>query len=227
MFGRNLLKIAAVGAALVLGASAALAAPVTLVFTFSGTDLQGPVLNYTSGGVNLAVTGHLYTAPDTINANVQVNQQQVNGLGVCGTLLATDTTGNCASPQLDGGSRRSTTNNELLKFTFSQIVSLLSVEFNQNDTNDRLDFFVGEPLDYISSANAPAPSTKVLSLANLFSSLSVFGIGLQDHSDEVRIAKLTVSYDAPVLPPVPVPAAGLLLLGALGGLAALRRRRTA
>ncbi len=221
MFGKNLLKSLAVAAA-ALWAGASFAAPVQLTFDFtSGSNTQGYLLNYSMGGVNLGVTGHLYTAPDTINAQAKVYQQSSNGLGVCGTILFPSTSGCTSDKQLDGGGGAN--DNELLKFTFSQLVSIVSVEFNQNDTNDGLDFFVGEPLDYISSANAPNPPNHVLNFASLFQNLSVFGIGLQGNSDEVRIAKLTVSYDPS---PVPVPAAGLLLLGALGGLAALRRRRS-
>ena len=49
--------------------------------------------------------------------------------------------------------------------------------------------------------------------------------GLVNNNNELRkISHLTL-YTTPAIPPVPVPAAGLLLIGALGGLAALRRRR--
>lgn len=42
-----------------------------------------------------------------------------------------------------------------------------------------------------------------------------------------KLAALTVKLNGEVLAPVPLPAGGLLLLGALGGIAALRRRKTA
>ena len=59
---------------------------------------------------------------------------------------------------------------------------------------------------------------------------NTFGAGLQISWDAVSgqgagLSHYTTFGVTP--PPVPVPAAGLLLLGALGGLAALRRRRTA
>ena len=43
--------------------------------------------------------------------------------------------------------------------------------------------------------------------------------------DKVTFKSTQAAFEM-ALPPVPVPAAGLLLLGALGGLAALRRRKT-
>ena len=76
-----------------------------------------------------------------------------------------------------------------------------------------------------------------------FDLITDFGL-IQDgpNYEEVALVKFsefdgggfdTVTFTSPkaafeiALPPVPVPAAGLLLLGALGGLAALRRRKTA
>ncbi|MCH2077681.1 MAG: VPLPA-CTERM sorting domain-containing protein [Rhodobacteraceae bacterium] len=50
----------------------------------------------------------------------------------------------------------------------------------------------------------------------------IFGIGADDKKDEFKIHSITVTHMAPV----PLPAAGFMLLAGLGGLAVMRRRQT-
>ncbi|PKP83963.1 MAG: hypothetical protein CVT80_10870 [Alphaproteobacteria bacterium HGW-Alphaproteobacteria-2] len=52
---------------------------------------------------------------------------------------------------------------------------------------------------------------------------NLFAIGAFDSDDEWKLKTVSIEYTAPV----PLPAGGLLLLSALGGVAALRRRRKA
>lgn len=222
MFGSHSFKTLLAAGALVLMAGGASAAPVTLAYDFTnGSVSASDSLGYTQGGVGLTVTGFLYTAPQTINANVKVNQQNNNGLGVCGTWVVGNT-GNCAGPLLDGGA--GVNDNELLKFSFSKSVELVSIAFRQNDQNDPFDLFLGEPLVFQAAYPMPGPPSRVYTFAEPYFVGSVFGIGLQGNSDQGRIAGFTVRYTPAV---VPLPAAGFLLIGALGGLAALRRRRRA
>ena len=212
------IKALLVAGPLAVFASTSHAAPITYDFT-TGNSV-GPSLNYLVSGVGLTVTGFLYSAPETINSGVLVNQN-TNGLGVCGTQPVTST-GNCGgSPLLDGGSSEND-DNEFLKFSFTSDVSLQSISFFNNDTNDVFDFFLGEPLDLQFSFLTPSQGQRDYSFADPNPIGSIFAIGVRGDSDQVRIAGLTVLYDTSV---VPLPGAGFLMLGALGALAALHRRR--
>jgi hypothetical protein len=137
--------------------------------------------------------------------------------------LLVGASGGCSSPLLDGGSA-SNVDNELLKFSFSAGVSLESIRFFNNDTNDVFDFFLGEPLGLQFAFLTPTNGQRVYTFADPIPAGLVFGVGVRGNSDQVRIEGLTVRYDAAV---VPLPAGGLLLIGAFATLAALRRRRGA
>lgn len=219
----DMFRGAALATTLALGlAGATQAATVVVTYDFTGGGNQeGYALTYPSSpaGVGLTVTGYLYTAPETINAQAKVYQQSSNGLGVCGTVLYPSTTGCSADKQLDGGSGAN--DNELLKFSFDKVVSLVSVEFNQNDQNDIFDFFIGDPLDLQFSTNTPVPPNRIYTFGTP-QQVSIFGLGIRGDSDEVRIAKLTVSYETAV---VPLPAGLPLMLAGLGALVVLRRRK--
>jgi hypothetical protein len=59
---------------------------------------------------------------------------------------------------------------------------------------------------------------------------SILGIGSDYYADEFKIYKIKVSYDDTPPPPqpggvIPLPAAGWLMLGAIGGLGILGRRK--
>lgn len=220
MLGK-LLQVLLVSGPLALFAGSASAAPITFSYDFTGPNVTADSLSFSQSGVGLTVSGNRYTAPETINANVQINRG-TNGLGVCGTLLV-GASGGCSSPLLDGGSA-SNVDNELLKFSFSAGVSLESIRFFNNDTNDVFDFFLGEPLGFQLAFLTPTNGQRVYTFADPIPAGLVFGVGVRGNSDQVRIEGLTVRYDAAV---VPLPAGGLLLIGAFATLAALRRRRGA
>jgi hypothetical protein len=220
MLGK-LIQVLLVSGPLALFSAAASAAPITFSYDFTGPNVTADSLSFSQSGVGLTVSGYRYTAPETINANVQINRG-TNGLGVCGTLLV-GASGGCSSPLLDGGSA-SNVDNELLKFSFSAGVSLESIRFFNNDTNDVFDFFLGEPLGLQFAFLTPTNGQRVYTFADPIPAGLVFGVGVRGNSDQVRIEGLTVRYDAAV---VPLPAGGLLLIGAFATLAALRRRRGA
>jgi len=218
MLGKSF-QVLLVSGPLAVFAAGVSAAPITFSYDFTGPNVTAGSLAFSESGVGLTVSGYTYTAPETINANVQINQG-MNGLGVCGTLLV-GASGNCSSPMLDGGSN-SNVDNELLKFSFSSSVFLESITFFNNDTNDVFDFFFGEPLSFGFDFLTPTNGQRVYTFADPIPAGLVFGIGVRGNSDQVRIEGLTVRYDAAV---VPLPAGGLLLIGAFATLAALRRRR--
>lgn len=214
----RILKALAVSGSMALIASASHAVPIT--YNFTSGNLSGPSLNYSVDGVGLTVTGFLYSAPQTVNSGVVVNQS-TNGLGVCGSQPVTSTGGCGQRPLLDGGSAANN-DNELLKFTFSSNVSLQSISFFNNDTNDVFDFFLGDPLALQFSFLTPTQGQRDYLFGTPYPFGSVFGVGVRGDSDQVRIAGLTVLYDVAV---VPLPAGFLLLLTALATFAGMRRWR--
>ncbi|MFN3846459.1 MAG: VPLPA-CTERM sorting domain-containing protein [Paracoccaceae bacterium] len=229
----------------VSGMTAAQAATVSVDFNFEGlSGNTAAALNFTDvdTGLMLAVTPHNFADISTIGANATItaNYPEVaiginnNGIGVCEPN--TGAAANCkGSDELDGGGSvdkgvRSTTDNELLLFAFDRIVSSITVIWSNNDTNDRISLFEGAALTLTNIFNAIAPSDSSQALA-ITGPLDVFGLGVQGDSDQVRIAGLRVSFERdvppPPLPPVPLPAAGWMMLAGLGGLAAMRRRKRA
>lgn len=212
----SLLKALMVAAPISLFASASLAVPIT--FDFATANVTGSPLNFSSGGVNLSVTAYTYSAPQTLNAAVLVDQS-TNGLGVCGSKPVGSAGGCGTSPMLDGGSAAGN-DNELLKFTFSSVVTLQSVSFSNNDTNDLFDFFLGDPLTLQFSFLTPIQGQRDYIFANPAPLGSIFAIGLTGDSDQLRIAGMTVLYDVPV---VPLPAGFMLLISALAALVGVGR----
>ena len=116
---------------------------------------------------------------------------------------------------------------DLLTFTFDRVVEFSSIGFGNVDGDDDVDIFVDGQLVAPSDRNI-ASSGNPLDLTGLTgTSLSVGADDLfllfVDHTptDNFNVQSLTVSAV------VPLPAAGLLLIGAMGGFAALRRKRSA
>lgn len=106
---------------------------------------------------------------------------------------------------------------ETLGFFFSRDVKLHSLTFSAFDPSYEnytiLVDVTGEPIDVTLGGNSN-PFEFGMLVGDAF---TVSAIGL---NDSFRISSLTISE-------VPVPAAGVLLIGALGGLGALKRRRKA
>ncbi len=212
-------------AALGLAASAQAA---TVTFDFSAASSGGWVdaLTYTNGGVTLTVTGG-----DTTGGKGKVATWAGWGLGM---KSASDCTfrGWCLGTdhQIDSYGL-----NDLVTFTFSKAVQVTSLMFNLVDKGDTFDFYAnGTQVSH--SAVSP-----IVSLASAFG--TSFGVGAGETltqqcsgwgwfckckpvilTSAFKLTGMTVTVpDEPA--PVPLPAAGLLLMGAVGGLAAIRRRR--
>ncbi|MBL3568820.1 VPLPA-CTERM sorting domain-containing protein [Rhodovulum visakhapatnamense] len=195
---------AAAAAAVVLGAGAASAA----TFDFKTMSLDSSH-QLTVDGVTVTAYAGVYRDfpnPDTI---VQTDcsttsscdrsvYQGDHGLGVTGFL---------DGPYIDGF-----LGNDLLTLSFSQTVDFSAVLFSFWGNSDSFDLFVDGTLVSPEERSGPNPYP----LSGLRGTSISFGADAMD--DSYKLASITVA-------PVPLPAAGLMLLGGLGGLAAVGRRK--
>lgn len=228
----------AFGAALSVAGMLALSTSAGAVTVTAEFDLTGNGYawspSYTVGGLTMDIAGYSYDAQnfsDEEGESVDLLQQigtrsDQPGMGAC-TFATSPSDTNCGSrPTLDGRGEDA----ELLSFTFSQEVFITGVLFANNDSNDLVDIFAGDDLEYVLAGNTPLPPER-LSLSG-FGALTRFAVGNQDFSDQYRIAAISVSYEMippppppPPPNPVPLPAAGWMMIAGLGGLTAMRRRR--
>ena len=217
------LKAFIVGASLVAGciASGASAATVTFNFTNSTSANWMSSLNYTAGSLGLTVTGG-----DTTGGSGKVATWTGHGLGM---KSGTDCTWGCSGTdhQIDSSGL-----DDVVTLTFTKAVSMANIVFNYVDPSDRFDLYEG--------STKTVSNGVVKNLVNLTTGTnSVFriGAGVQNNTtcsrwfgcyttqtnSAFKLASITVSYsDNPAT--VPVPAAGLLLMGGLGALGIARRR---
>ncbi len=129
--------------------------------------------------------------------------QTSSGLGVTGAF---DTSG-----ALDGFV------DESITFSFGFAVNLISVTFARFGRHDDADIYVnGSLVADDSSANPYLFGASGLGASS-------FKIGADGFLDNFRVK----SFEYEKIAAVPLPAGGLLLIGALGGLGALRRRKKA
>ena len=167
-----------------------------------------------------ADTFNVASSNGTANFNLSLNgerrisiNQDIEGLGI-NNLNGGD------SNDIDGfGS------NDILVFSFDRVVTLTQAIFENFDRGDEFVFYRGP------DANPNAVNADIFSLPvpdtdgdegfrNFAFTGTTFGIGALDGDDDFRLSKLTLHVT-----PVPLPAAGWMLLAGLGGLAAMRRRQ--
>lgn len=190
-------------------ASAADAA--TVSFDLTGGKGTGKLAHtFTSGGLGLTVSALRCT---TTCAAVKA-QDWAPGFGI----LA----GSGDSHQVDGKGA-----DEYLVFSFDRDVTLGKLSFSYADTGDRFALLHRDGAATVSDGsfaiNLLGGRLGDYALANGPIS-SVFAVGAVGTNDAFKFRGLTVSFAEPQPAPVPLPAAGFLLLAGLGALAAVRRR---
>lgn len=169
---------------------------------------------YQLGYVTLQVTAGTFSAfsnPSTINFGTRLVDQDPDGLGADAFF---------DSDQVDGSF-----GNDVLVFSFSREVTLDTLSFGNVDGNDDFAFgsVAGNSFTRIVSfqdvTGAPfnlstiSPNDENVGLS--------FGVGAIGSNDNFTIAGLSITPS-----PIPLPATGLLLLGALGlGAAGSRMRK--
>ncbi len=169
------------------------------------------------GGLTVNVYAYTYTSEDPLVLEAAyLNFNNSNGFGI----------GNGSSQDpIDSKDE------EMLVFVFNQAVTVTGLDLNQIDKNDHIDLVADNSL----FADDIDGETVNDVLSSYLATYTMFGIGTnytkdgKDSQDQFRVAGITYSWDGdnntgdPGV--VPLPATGLLLLGGLGGLAALRKRR--
>lgn len=197
-------------ALMAMSASSALAVTVTIDLNTGGdaTNLGGGNGTFSSGGI----TGSILAGCDLGGNDTDCDGSQTADIPLI--TISNDGMGvrsdNDASDELDENNR-----GEFLTFTFDFLVNLLEIDFRSLGGGE-YDLLVNGLL--VAGGNDADDDPWTTDLFNV-SSFTVIG---EDGGFWVR------SFDVErVAAPVPLPAGGLLLIGALGGLAALRRRKTA
>lgn len=177
-------------------------------FDFTGLT-SGSSASYsdTRDGIGLTATGfrkdvffcQLFGSAEVTTAS--------DGLGVVADSGAC--LGNYDSAELDGQI------NEVLQFSFDQDIRMISIAFNSIDGDDPYNVFAdtGSGFTQISGGASDNPYT-----FSPFLTGDGLRIGATDNASAFRVTGITVAA-------VPLPAAGFLLLGALGGLGFAARRR--
>lgn len=227
-----------------VSATAASAAPVHAYFNFvgnAGLQAPGESLEFSNGDLTVSTTGHTLNEDGSIGTVRSIGQynvetvwnwgtwswaQQGGGLGV--------TTGGNDSHQVDSYGK-----DEVIKLSFNKSVTLERVYFSLVDWDDDFSFSMVDGEDqgaFYQNVDIAGHGYGYYDFNQDWTG-TMFGVGAADSTchawgiayscdnwDNFKLTGVKVSYEE--IAPVPLPAAGLLLITAIGGLSAMRRRRT-
>lgn len=225
MFNKFLMATAIAGG--MIAASSASAASITFDRTEATTTGS---LTFSNGTTSVDLSGKTLGVDGSITGDASINSYVTSGVGVCSTVC--DWRQTSADRQVDGAN----VNEGVLLDFGSTLVRLTSVVMTYADDNDLFSVFnMGNGADAAPTAattDNAVPDSWMASIGIPDIGVgSLFNIASMDSDSEFKI--IAVRFD--VVPaqtrlsdqpaPVPLPAGGLLLLGGLGGLAALRRRK--
>ena len=187
------------------------------IFVVSASQSSATTINFATGGDGTAAGGSVAGGPLTYTTSAlatgYLNQdgaevtQGIKGLGINGM------------PDNEPGQIDNRPGTETLTITFSWAVKLLDISLGFLDGLDRF---------WITTNNSPevryGPGlTNPIAIGENYVtwfSISANELGARTYGRDIfTLASANIAA-------VPVPAAGFLLMGALGGLAALRRRKT-
>ncbi|MFZ3582788.1 VPLPA-CTERM sorting domain-containing protein, partial [Loktanella sp. DJP18] len=231
----NIVKIG-LGALTMIGglAVANAAAAATINFNTSYNAPQAGPLSFTNGSETVNVSGSRVDGSGNAFAGTALIASYTSsngGLGICTSGLDTHGVGDCDSwgwwehtydDHLIDGKKAGGGAFEMAFFDFgTMMVALTGITFSYADGNDDFDLKLSDGTFVSNLGLTNNGSNRTYSFATPYKG-SIFGIGANHSSDGFKIR--SISYDV-VPPAVPVPAAGFLLIGALAGFGALRRRK--
>lgn len=164
-------------------------------------------------GNTVTVTAGTYTntISDGTVGTAYVGQWTGYGLGACTKL----TTYGCKEQHYIDGYYK----NEFLKFSFEHDVTIESIKFKDYGDNF-FDLTLADGTNLLDlKYNAAGVYQNAIDAMG-----SMFAIGAYYYTSGFKVQSITVSYNTPE---IPLPAAGWLMLAGLGGLAAMKRRKSA
>lgn len=215
----------------------------------AGTTQSGSSLTFNSttpDDVTVVVKAYDYANPGAIGSNLDVTASRTVSQSAGYGIWVGDYQDN--DHRIDGYGR-----NEIVTFLFSEAVKVTQVGFKLIADGSVFDFYLGNGTDPEGMTYQGSNVVQgTVTMDSLFATL--FGIGAStDSTSQVctrsyydyrskcyvckewktvktysafKITSLTVETVPPPPPPVPLPASGFILVGGLGLLAGLRRRRS-
>ncbi len=153
------------------------------------------------------------TAPTSITGTVDVN--------VTGTVSGTRKDPWAATAFADTGAYTSVRAGSSASYTFGNLKKSIDLLWGTPDSYNFIEFYLaGVLVDSIGGAD-----TGITDFADQTTNQFVTVASAFDFDSVTYRSTTANAFEFATVSPVPVPAAGLLLLGALGGIAALRRRK--